>query len=149
MLASRRVLRFADGHRAEQTPGELLMAEWLADLGVPVAAQIAVGRWIFDFVDLECAVVYEVDGRHHRRDPAQADADAERDALVARAGLRVVRVSNSAPRRRSKPALARIAKARRLAPRLAVQVDPEVAAGFRAGFKAAGYRVPKWARRHR
>ena len=53
--------------------------------------QHAVGQFVFDFYCVELRVVVEVDGGVHLDQVAH---NAERDAVCAAAGLRVVRVSN-------------------------------------------------------
>ena len=53
--------------------------------------------YFLDFVCIDRMLVVEVDGGHHS-EPLQAEHDGIRDAVLARAGYRVLRVPNSAVR---------------------------------------------------
>ncbi len=50
--------------------------------------------YYLDFVCIDRLLVVEVDGGHHN-DPIQAEHDGVRDAVLARAGFRVMRFWNS------------------------------------------------------
>ena len=74
-------------------------------LGVVFRRQVVVGGYIVDFAASSVRVVVEVDGEYHTERVA---ADAKRDARLARAGWRVVRVGSEEP---IEVAVARIAAA--------------------------------------
>ena len=83
-------------------------------LGVGFRRQVALGRYIADFVAPSCKLVVEVDGAYHAERVA---ADARRDRELARLGYRVIRVSHEAVIRRHEEVLAVIRRAvRELAP---------------------------------
>jgi uroporphyrinogen-III synthase len=88
-------LAFANYLRANQTPGERMMARVLYHLGIEAQPQVPIRGWIVDFYDYENRVVFEVDGPYHEERKA---ADAYRDAVLTGAGYRVVRLSNDAVR---------------------------------------------------
>ena len=66
------------------------------------------GRYVVDFVAPAERVVVEVDGSYHQ---LTRRADARRDAALARAGYRVVRLEVELVMQRLPEALARIAAA--------------------------------------
>ena len=53
--------------------------------------------YYLDFVCLDRRLIVELDGGHHN-DPAQAEHDRIRDAVLGRAGFRVMRFANSSVR---------------------------------------------------
>ena len=59
--------------------------------GVAFRRQVMIGKYIADFAASSVKLVVEVDGGSHR---GRARLDAKRDARLARAGWRVVRVSS-------------------------------------------------------
>ena len=78
--------------RASQTPSEALLWARIRGrrLGVVFRRQVPLlGRFIADFLAPAERLVIEVDGGHHAE---QARADAHRDAVLARAGYRVLRL---------------------------------------------------------
>jgi len=80
----------ARGMRAALTPSEAaLWAHLRGRLGVVFRRQVLLlGRFIADFLAAAERLVIEVDGGHHVE---RGRADARRDALLARAGYRVLR----------------------------------------------------------
>jgi very-short-patch-repair endonuclease len=78
--------------RHHQTPSEeRLWAELRGGrLGVTFRRQVVIGRYIVDFASREASLIVEVDGGIHR---ARAHLDLLRDAHLARAGYRVVRIA--------------------------------------------------------
>ena len=82
----------ARGMRASLTLSEALLWARIRGrrLGVVIRRQVPLlGRFIVDFLAPAERLVIEVDGGHHAE---QARADARRDAVLARAGYRVIRV---------------------------------------------------------
>lgn len=141
---------YAAENRSSPPAGEAAALAWFRELGIPVAHQVPVGRaWILDFVDIERTVVYEIDGRQHQNDAWQQDADADRDFALTSAGLTVLRLANASIFARSPHALARIRKARRLAPDVRGCIDPAILSDLRSGLKSGGYEVPEWAKGRR
>ncbi|MDB5572747.1 MAG: hypothetical protein JWN93_3930 [Hyphomicrobiales bacterium] len=67
----------------------------LRGLGFHFRRQVAIGRFVVDFASLRDRVVIEVDGGQHGEAP-HAARDAERDAVLASLGFRVMRFWNSA-----------------------------------------------------
>ena len=76
-----------------------------ARLGVVFRRQVVIAGVIVDFAASSVRVVVGVDGGYHAE---RSEADAKRDARLARAGWRVVRVANAEP---VEEALAKIAAA--------------------------------------
>ncbi|MBI3971741.1 MAG: endonuclease domain-containing protein [Chloroflexi bacterium] len=77
--------------RRESTPAERVLWERIRGhrlFGMGFRRQQIIGRFIVDFYCHAAAPVIEVDGAVHA---AQADADAERDAILASRGLRILR----------------------------------------------------------
>jgi very-short-patch-repair endonuclease len=58
-------------------------------LGFPFRRQVVVGRFIADFVCREAHLIVEVDGQVHAR---RGHLDTHRDALLQRAGFRILRI---------------------------------------------------------
>jgi very-short-patch-repair endonuclease len=77
--------------RHNQTPTEArLWAELRGSrLGVAFRRQVVIGQYIADFVAPSVRLVVEVDGGVHA---ARGPRDARRDARLARAGYRVLRI---------------------------------------------------------
>jgi crossover junction endodeoxyribonuclease RuvC len=78
--------------RASLTPSEALLWARIRGrrLGVVFRPQVSLlGRFIVDFLALAERLVIEVDGGRHAE---HARADARRDAVLARAGYRVLRL---------------------------------------------------------
>ena len=78
--------------RASLTPPEAVLWARIRGrrLGVVFRRQVPLlGRFIADFLAAAERLVIEVDGGHHAE---QAGADARRDAVLARAGYRVLRL---------------------------------------------------------
>jgi very-short-patch-repair endonuclease len=59
-------------------------------LGAAFRRQVVIGNYIVDFLAPESRLVVEVDGGYHI---GRGTADARRDAVLRRAGYRVVRVA--------------------------------------------------------
>jgi crossover junction endodeoxyribonuclease RuvC len=98
----------ARGMRASLTPSEQLLWARLRGrrLGVVFRRQVPLlGRFIADFLAPAVRLVIEVDGGHHAE---QARADARRDAVLARAGYRVLRLDASLVEQKLEAALARV-----------------------------------------
>jgi very-short-patch-repair endonuclease len=78
-------------------------------LGVQFRRQVPLcGRYIADFYAAATRLVVEVDGGSHR---GREKADARRDRVLARAGVRVVRVSSDVVMGDVRAAVALVAKA--------------------------------------
>ncbi|MCY1312130.1 hypothetical protein D9M70_625240 [compost metagenome] len=60
-------------------------------LGLKFKRQEPIGRYIVDFICLECRLVIELDGGQHQD---QVGRDAERDRWLAEQGFRVLRFWN-------------------------------------------------------
>jgi very-short-patch-repair endonuclease len=73
--------------------------------GYKFRRQHPVGRFVLDFCCLERRLAVEVDGEIHDR---QRERDAERDAVLAGYGLRVLRIPNAEVQQDFHRALARI-----------------------------------------
>jgi very-short-patch-repair endonuclease len=85
--------QYAWRNRREPTNSEPALWEALRGrrLGVQFRRQVPLcGRYIADFYAPVARLVVEVDGGYHR---GRKHADARRDRVLRRAGLRVVRVS--------------------------------------------------------
>ena len=91
--ASREVQAAAKAMRKAPTPEEEMMWEVLRDTKrqFRFRRQHAVGRFILDFYCPAKRLCIEVDGPIHER---QRERDAERDAYLASAGIRVLRITN-------------------------------------------------------
>jgi very-short-patch-repair endonuclease len=76
--------------------------------GLHFRRQQVIDGFIVDFYCHAASLVVELDGDVHA---AQADYDLERDRILARRGLRVLRVSNADVQRNLPEVLARIAAA--------------------------------------
>jgi very-short-patch-repair endonuclease len=71
---------------------------------------ILVGNYRPDFVWPDARLIVEVDGPHHLR-PRQRDSDNRRDADLAAARWRVIRISDYELVNRKEAVIARIARA--------------------------------------
>src|SRR6478735_7841546 len=94
--------------RSSLTPPEALLWARIRGrrLGVVFRRQVALlGRFIADFLAPAARLVIEVDGGHHAE---QARADARRDAVLARAGYRVLRLDAALVVRDIEAAVARV-----------------------------------------
>ena len=92
--------------RASLTPSEAALWARIRGrrLGVVFRRQVPLlGRYIADFLAPAQRLVIEVDGGHHT---AQARADAHRDAVLARAGYRVLRLEAALVMREIETAIA-------------------------------------------
>ncbi|MBI3205208.1 MAG: DUF559 domain-containing protein [Myxococcales bacterium] len=92
--------------RNQMTSGEALLWSRLAgsQLGVPFRRQVPLaGRFIADFFAPSARLVVEVDGAYHQ---LRSAADARRDRVLARLGIRVLRVDDSLVRSNLDAALA-------------------------------------------
>jgi very-short-patch-repair endonuclease len=93
--------------RSVLTPSEQRL--WLAirggALGVWFRRQVALGRFIGDFVAASARWVVEVDGGYHAR---RCAADACRDLALQRLGYRVLRLDAALVSERRKEAVAQI-----------------------------------------
>ena len=81
--------------RARETAPEDLLWKALRNRrldGYKFRRQHPVGRFVVDFCCLERRLAIEVDGEIHA---SQLERDAERDALLAGGGLRVLRIPNA------------------------------------------------------
>ena len=85
---------YAATMRRNPTPSERLLVKRLRAAGLSVATQVQMGFWILDIVIGERGIVIEVDGKHHQFDRRQARNDRQRDGLLRRAGIVVVRLLN-------------------------------------------------------
>jgi len=95
--------------RRRMTPEETVLWERLRAHrlnGLHFRRQQVIDGFIVDFYCHTASLVVEVDGEVHA---AQADYDVERDRVLARRGLRVLRVSNAEVQRDLAGVLARIA----------------------------------------
>ena len=90
---SREKMQRARELRQAMTPAEAALWEHirLDKLGVHFRRQQIIDGFIVDFYCHASKLVIEVDGPIHDR---QHEYDAERDAIIARWGLRVLRVTN-------------------------------------------------------
>jgi very-short-patch-repair endonuclease len=75
--------------------------------------QHPIGAFVVDFCCTECRLAIELDGGIHAE---QQDRDAERDAILATAGYRVIRFSNQSIRQNLPEVLAAIRLAAREVP---------------------------------
>ena len=94
--------------RASLTPSEALLSARIRGrrLGVVFRRQVPLlGRFIADFLAPAVRLVVEVDGGHHAE---QARADAHRDAVLARAGYRVLRLDAALVTRDLEAAVSRV-----------------------------------------
>jgi very-short-patch-repair endonuclease len=97
MVARAELLRAHAGRmRRAPTPSEERLWRRLrgSQLGVVFRRQVVVGGYIVDFAASSVRIVVEVDGGYHAE---RAEADAKRDARLARAGWRVVRLASDEP----------------------------------------------------
>ena len=84
--------------RARETPVEDILWEQLRGCrldGMKFRRQHPIGAFVVDFCCAERRLVIELDGRVHAE---QQDRDAEREAILATAGYRVIRFANQSIR---------------------------------------------------
>jgi very-short-patch-repair endonuclease len=94
--------------RARETPVEDLLWEELRGRrldGMKFRRQHPIGPFVVDFCCAECRLVIELDGGVHAE---QRDRDAEREAILATAGYRVIRFPNQSIRENLPEVLAAI-----------------------------------------
>ena len=110
--ASRELQARAREMRKNPTPDEAEMWQYLRDgkRQFKFRRQHAIGRFVLDFYCPEKRLCIEVDGPIHER---QRERDAERDAFLAAAGIRVLRVTNLEVQGQMEATLARIRAALR------------------------------------
>lgn len=97
--------------RSSQTPGEQRLWYFLRAkrfMGLKFKRQKPIGRYIVDFVCLECGLVVEVDGGQHSDDIAY---DRRRDHWLESQGLMVLRFWNNDVLENTQAVLDRIAEA--------------------------------------
>ncbi len=90
-------LKFARALRRDQTDAELCLWQFLRDrqLGnCKFRRQVPVGPYFLDFYCCEKKLAVELDGGGHA-DDLQMVHDAQRDAFLRRAGIRVLRYWNN------------------------------------------------------
>lgn len=94
-------------HRSALDPVEALLWAQLRGccLGVWFRRQVALGRFIVDFLAPSVRVVVEVDGGYHRQ---RVVLDARRDAQLGRMGYRVLRLEAELVRRDVQGAVERV-----------------------------------------
>ncbi len=84
--------------RRRMTRHEVKLWNWIRESVVPLGyhfrRQVPIERFVVDFACLKQHLIVEIDGEQHGRDPAVRAADRERDALLARQGYRVLRITN-------------------------------------------------------
>lgn len=97
-LSTAAALSYASGNRMPFPKAEIEVRERLAALGVEFVHQFVFGwdrgAFCVDFYFPDRRLVVEIDGESHR-DAEQAARDADRDAWLARSGIRTVRVPDS------------------------------------------------------
>lgn len=94
--------------RGRETPSEELLWQALRDrrmAGCKFRRQHPISKFVVDFYCMERRLVVEVDGEIHDQ---QQDYDAERDAILAGLGLRVLRFPNAEVQREFHHVLATI-----------------------------------------
>ena len=94
--SSREVEEAALEMRRAMTPAEAALWQALRDrgcAGLKFRRQQARDRFVPDFYCASARLVVEVDGGVHD-EPAQIERDAERTQMLARLGIRVLRVTN-------------------------------------------------------
>ena len=101
-FASKHMFKRARALRKEGTPEEETLWELVRDhkLGVPIRRQHPIGSFIVDFYCPRAKLAIELDGAHH--DPAR---DAQRDAVLAKRGVLVMRFENHHVRNRTQDVL--------------------------------------------
>src|SRR5215213_3709417 len=102
--------------RTRETSAEDLLWEELRGRrldGLKFRRQHPVGAFVVDFCCTECRLAIELDGEIHAE---QQDRDAEREAILAVAGYRVIRFPNQSIRENLPEVLAAIRSAAREAP---------------------------------
>lgn len=110
--ASREVQAAAKAMRKAPTPEEEMMWEVLRDTKrkYRFRRQHAIGRFILDFYCPAKRLCIEVDGPIHER---KREHDAERDAFLAAAGIRTLRITNREVMGQMEAILKRISEALR------------------------------------
>ena len=88
----RRLVRNARALRRDETSAEAVLRGRRLG-GAKFVRQAPVGPFVVDFLCREAGLVVEIDGATHSEDDAVA-YDRRREARLAAAGLRVVRVQN-------------------------------------------------------
>lgn len=104
-------LELARELRRNMTPEERILWKHLRAhrlQGLHFRRQQVIDGFVVDFFCFDAALVVEVDGGVHR---AQAGYDAERDVVLKKRGLRVLRITNEDVRHNLEDVLARIAQA--------------------------------------
>ena len=81
--------------------------------GMKFRRQHPIGPFVVDFCCTECRLAIELDGEIHAE---QQDRDAEREAILAAAGYRVIRFPNQSIRENLPEVLAAVRSAAREAP---------------------------------
>ncbi len=84
--------------------------------------------YYLDFVCLDRRLVVELDGGHHN-DPAQAEHDRIRDAVLQRAGFKVLRFANSSVRTNVNAVMDAIILALEAKPSVREKGEPNVEGG--------------------
>jgi very-short-patch-repair endonuclease len=105
--------------RQEQTPAEEVVWERLRGrrfLGLKFRRQFPIEGFIADFYCHEARLIVEVDGPVHL-EPQQAAHDANRDIVLQRLGIKLLRVTNSEVLQDLEAVLGRISQAAGLAHR--------------------------------
>ncbi|HEV2363040.1 MAG TPA: DUF559 domain-containing protein [Caulobacteraceae bacterium] len=100
MAFTRRTTIRARGLRKVMTPHEARLWVWLRGVraeGYHFRRQAPLKGYFVDFVCFRGRLVIEADGGHHV-EGRQAEHDALRDEVLARAGFRVLRIPNDAIR---------------------------------------------------
>lgn len=85
-------LMYRSRRMRSESPAEVLVHDFLRDLGIPYLDQVPVHNFILDIV--VGGIVIEVDGRHHHQ-PEIRDADIHRDLRLAQLGFEVLRIPTS------------------------------------------------------
>jgi very-short-patch-repair endonuclease len=96
MRIAKRLLRFAREQRANNVNAEAIRWRIVRGRrcnGAKFRRQVPLGKYVLDFVCFERKLAIEIDGPSHESD-ARRRRDAVRDAWIALAGLRVLRLSN-------------------------------------------------------
>ncbi len=89
-------LRLARRQRANAVQAETIVWRAVRDRrceGAKFRRQVALGRFVVDFVCFDRRLIVEVDGPSHQGEPQKAK-DRERDAWLAGQGFRVLRLPN-------------------------------------------------------
>jgi len=87
---------FARGLRRKMTTAEAILWRALRGAqfdGLKFRRQVPIGRYVVDFLCVECRFVVELDGRPHD-DEEQKQHDELRDAWLKERGYRILRLRN-------------------------------------------------------